>query len=88
MVRPEKMSAFVKRRLNESRGRWPDVARGSGVPISTVRKIANGQIGDPAVSKVEALDDYFKKLDAFEADLPATSHSAALADVAAEQEAA
>ncbi|WKZ84194.1 hypothetical protein N5B55_10390 [Ralstonia pickettii] len=88
MVRPEKMSAYVRRRLNESRGRWPDVARGSGVPISTVRKIAQGQIADPAVSKVEALADYFEKLDAFEADLPATAHPAIAADVATEQVAA
>ena len=88
MVRPEKMSAYVKRRLNESRGRWPDVARGSGVPISTVRKIAQGQIADPAVSKVEALADYFEKLDAFEADLPSTAHPAIATDVATEQVAA
>lgn len=67
MVRDEKPFAFVKRRLSETRGRWPDVARGSGVPISTVRKIAQGQIADPAVSKVEALADYFERLDQFEA---------------------
>lgn len=76
MVRSEKLSAFVKRRLNESRGRWPDVARGSGVPISTVRKIAQGQIADPAVSKVEALAEYFERFDAFEASTPgACAHS-------------
>lgn len=62
----EKMFAFVKRRLNESKGRWPDVARGSGIPISTVRKIAQGQIGDPAHSKVQDLCDYFRRLDEFE----------------------
>ncbi|WP_175582353.1 hypothetical protein [Cupriavidus metallidurans] len=76
MAQVEKLSVFVKRRLNESRGRWPDVARGSGVPISTVRKIAQGQIADPAVSKVEALADYFVKLDAFEADVRASAHVA------------
>jgi transcriptional regulator with XRE-family HTH domain len=85
MVRSEKLSAFVKRRLNESRGRWPDVARGSGVPISTVRKIAQGQIADPAVSKVEALAEYFERLDEFEASTPG---ACARIDSSAEQVAA
>jgi predicted transcriptional regulator len=55
----------VKRRLAESRGRWPDVAEGSGVPISTIRKIAQGQIGDPSVSKVQAIYDHFRAVDEF-----------------------
>jgi hypothetical protein len=63
----ETMFAFVKRRLDESKGRWPDVAKGSGVAVSTVRKIAQGQIADPAVSKVQELSDYFHRVDAFEA---------------------
>ncbi|MDE1138164.1 MAG: hypothetical protein PW999_00625 [Paraburkholderia tropica] len=70
MVRTERPSAFVKRRLAETRGRWPDVAKGSGVPISTVRKIAQGQIADPAVSKIEALTEYFERLDEFESKTP------------------
>lgn len=52
---------FVKRNLAATRGRWPDVAEGSGVAISTLRKIAQGQIEDPAVSKVQALADYFHR---------------------------
>ncbi|MET3631623.1 hypothetical protein [Burkholderia sp. 572] len=56
----------MKRRLAETRGRWPDVAKGSGVSISTIRKIGQGQIKDPAVSKIEALADYFARLDQFE----------------------
>ncbi|KKJ05649.1 hypothetical protein [Burkholderia gladioli] len=73
MVRNEKPFAFVKRRLSETRGRWPDVARGSGVPISTIRKIGQGQIKDPAVSKIEALTEYFERLDAFESTTPAAA---------------
>jgi len=61
---------FVKRNLQATRGRWPDVAEGSGVPISTVRKIAQGQIQDPAVSKVQALADYFHRREAAAAPLP------------------
>lgn len=56
----EPMFEYVKRNLAATRGRWPDVSKGSGVPISTLRKIAQGQIEDPAVSKVQALSDYFK----------------------------
>lgn len=52
---------FVMRSLAATRGRWPDVAEGAGVAISTLRKIAQGQIEDPAVSKVQALADYFHK---------------------------
>ncbi|EML1595558.1 helix-turn-helix domain-containing protein [Burkholderia cenocepacia] len=70
MVPSEKPSVFVKRRLAETRGRWPDVAKGSGVSISTIRKIGQGQIKDPAVSKIEALADYFARLDQFEASVP------------------
>jgi len=50
---------FVKRNLVLTKGRWPDVSEGSGVPISTLRKIAQGQIPDPGVNKVQALADYF-----------------------------
>lgn len=52
---------YVKRNLAATRGRWPEVAEGSGVAISTLRKIAQGQIEDPAVSKVQALADYFHR---------------------------
>ena len=51
----------VKRHLAETRGRWPEVAEGSGVPISTLRKIAQGRISDPAVGKVQAIADYFQR---------------------------
>lgn len=50
---------FVKRSLSATRGKWPDVAEGSGVAISTLRKIAQGQIEDPSISKIQALADYF-----------------------------
>lgn len=55
----EPLFSFVKRNLAATRGRWPDVAEGSGVPISTLRKIAQGQIDDPGVTKIQAIADYF-----------------------------
>ncbi|MBN3004496.1 helix-turn-helix transcriptional regulator [Chromobacterium alkanivorans] len=46
--------------LDSSRGRWPEVADGSGVPVSTIRKIAQRKSLDPGVRTVEALAAYFK----------------------------
>lgn len=51
----------VKLQLAENRGRWPEVASGSGVPVSTVRKIAQGVSKDPGVLTVQRLLDYFAK---------------------------
>lgn len=51
----------VKSHLAANRGRWPEVASGSGVPVSTVRKIAQGVSKDPGVLTVQRLLDYFAK---------------------------
>lgn len=63
----EPIFQVVKRRLEQSRGRWPDIAKSTSIPISTIRKIAQGQIADPGVSKVQTLLDHFAAVDAFEA---------------------
>lgn len=63
----EKPFAYVLRRLRETKGRWPDASAGSGIPVSTVRKIAQGQITNPRNDTVEALADYFHRLDDFKA---------------------
>lgn len=57
----EPMLDYVKRCLEETKGRWPDVASGADVSISTLRKIAQGQIVDPSVGKVQKLADYFRQ---------------------------
>ncbi|MCP1289842.1 helix-turn-helix transcriptional regulator [Chromobacterium sp. S0633] len=51
---------MVLQYLDSSRGRWPEVADGSGVPVSTIRKIAQRKSLDPGVRTVEALAAYFK----------------------------
>lgn len=51
----------VKSQLAANRGRWPEVASGAGVPVSTVRKIAQGVSKDPGVLTVQRLLDYFAK---------------------------
>lgn len=51
--------AFVLRKLEESRGKWVEVARASGVPYHTLTKIAQGQSPDPRIETVQRLVDYF-----------------------------
>ena len=50
---------YVMAELQASKGRWSEVAEGSGVPKRTVEKIARKEIKDPGVSHVEALARYF-----------------------------
>ena len=51
----------VVKSLSSCRGRWPDVSEASGVPVSTVRKIAQGVSKDPGVKTVQRLLDYFER---------------------------
>lgn len=55
----EPILSFVKRRLEEKRGSWVDVARDSGVPYHTLTKIAQGQVENPRIETVQRLVDYF-----------------------------
>jgi lipocalin len=45
--------------LEHYKGRWSEVAAGSGVSKRTIEKIARREIKDPGVSHVEALDRWF-----------------------------
>ena len=49
-------------RLATHRGRWPVLAEASGVPISTLRKIAQGVIKDPGVSTFQRLSQAMDSL--------------------------
>lgn len=51
---------YVIERLLAAKYRWPQVASGSGVPRSTLVKIAKREIKDPGVSHVQKLYDYFQ----------------------------
>jgi predicted transcriptional regulator len=55
----EKMLDTVLRRLSETRGKWPEISDGSGVPYQTLTKIASRIHADPRVSTVQNLFDYF-----------------------------
>jgi hypothetical protein len=55
------MHEYVLQQLAASRGRWPEVADRSGVPLRTLEKIARSEIKDPGVSHVQKLFDYFRR---------------------------
>ncbi|WP_427937004.1 hypothetical protein [Achromobacter marplatensis] len=46
----------------------PEVARLSGVPESTLRKLRYGEVKDPRVQTVQALRNYFAGVDLAPAD--------------------
>jgi glucose-6-phosphate dehydrogenase assembly protein OpcA len=56
--------SYVLRKLEETRGQWPAIARASGVPYDTITKIAQRQIEDPKVNKVQRLANYFRLAEA------------------------
>ncbi|MFM0002620.1 hypothetical protein PQR57_16485 [Paraburkholderia dipogonis] len=55
----EKMLDAVLRKLDETRGTWPQISDRSGVPYQTLTKIACRIHVDPRVSTVQTLFDYF-----------------------------
>ncbi len=52
---------FVVKRLNACKGEWPQVVAGSGVPLSTIARIASGETENPGVQQIEALAAYFRR---------------------------
>lgn len=55
----ESILAYVRRRLEEARGSWESVADTSGVPYSTLVKIAQGATTNPRLDTIGALLDHF-----------------------------
>lgn len=56
----ESIYRYVLDELSRSKGRWPEVAKESGVSKRTIEKIANGEIEDPGVSHIEKLAAVFR----------------------------
>lgn len=56
----ESLHDYVLRNLKAYRGRWPMVAKESGVSRRTLEKIARSEIKDPGVSHIEKLAAYFR----------------------------
>ena len=55
---------YVMQQLKARRVPQRTVARETGVPFSSLTKIAQGQIKAPNVHHVQALHDYFRKVGA------------------------
>lgn len=58
------MYEYVLEQLDATKGRWPTVAEGSGIPYRTLQKIAMREIRDPGVSHIQKLADYFRDQEA------------------------
>lgn len=55
---------FVLAELESRKGDWPAIARGSGVPYSTLKKIAlgtNGGTKSPRIDSLEKLAAYLRQ---------------------------
>lgn len=59
----QSIHAYVVSKLQASKGRWPEVAEGSKVPLSTVRKVAQQSTKAPRIDTLERLAGYFRQLD-------------------------
>lgn len=57
----ETLHQYVLKKLESTKGRWSEVAEGSGVSKRTVEKIARREIEDPGVSHIEKLARYFRE---------------------------
>lgn len=70
---------FVMAHLRAKRIPQRRVARESGVPFSTVCKIAQGSVTDPSVHTVQKLYDYFVRQEAWDEEDAGRSHPSPLA---------
>jgi predicted transcriptional regulator len=52
---------YILDQLEASKGKWLEVAKGSGVPYSTLKKIAYRTIASPRVKHLEKLASYFRE---------------------------
>lgn len=68
-----KIYDYVKACLGAKLIPQKEVAAGSGVPFSTVSKIAQGVVKDPSVHTVQRLYDYFSAQSLPEAGRPCAS---------------
>lgn len=61
-IQNEPLLVELHRRLASSKGRWPEVSRGSRVPYSTITKIHQRVIEDPRTQTTQSLLDYLRTL--------------------------
>jgi hypothetical protein len=54
---------YVIQALEDSKGEWPEVSEGSGVALTTLKKIARKEVANPGVHYIERLWKYFQLKD-------------------------
>lgn len=55
------MYGYVLARLETTEATYAEIAKGSGVPLSTVTRIARQDTKDPSVHVIERLNRYFRQ---------------------------
>lgn len=60
---------YVRRRLAEYKGEWPQIANDCEIDHSTVYRIAGGKSTNPELEKIQRLIDWFHARDAMLAKL-------------------
>ena len=56
--------------LQDRKGEWPSIAKETGLDYSWLTKLAQGQINDPGIKKIERLAGYLQ-LDGYVGETPA-----------------
>ena len=54
---------FVLTNLDQRRQKWAEIARNTGIPYDTLKKIATRTTPNPGVKHVQRLADYFAPQD-------------------------
>lgn len=65
----ESILGYVKRRLEEFKGQWPQIAKDTTVPYGTISNIASGKSPNPEVGSLQPLIDWFQARDEMRAKL-------------------
>lgn len=63
MMNEQPLYDFVMDRLRTREVTQRRIAKESGVPFSTVCKVAQGTVKEPSVHTIQRLADYFRRLD-------------------------
>lgn len=50
---------YLRRRLEEFRGQWPQIAKDTGVEYSIIARIARGENENPELKNIQPLLDWF-----------------------------
>lgn len=54
------MLDYVIEQLEVWKGRWIEVAEGSGIPKRSIEKIASGEWANPGVNSIQTLHDWLR----------------------------